>query len=851
MIRQGLQTTGARRPLAVAVAGIMGLGFGASYAAAQAVLEEVIVTAQKRAENVMDIPATVNAVTADQIEKFRVVSLDDIQSMTPGLLSTRNDARRQSVTLRGITADPDNNAAPPISFYWNEVPIRAPVAFMTFFDLERIEVLRGPQGTLQGRTDPAGALLIHTKRPDMEAFEGTLRQSFSDNNGSQTEFGVSLPIIEDKLSLRVAGLWDKNDGSEYKNIVTGQKEDHENSGWRLSLDWQPVEQARINLVFERADVEAEVPGPSQGDVGNVIGNINAAAAGASMAYNAMLARINDADASNDPTVAQAAQLVQWNIARRAVAPSWLAGLSLKGSDGKSILGSSSDLGMSSKNVLLRIEWEFENHTLTSVTGRRQWDQNNWMDIDYGHLNPLPTMQNTHTYNVDWSQEIRLNSNDNPFWNYTLGVFWEDFGATGKSENSTDLGGPFSIYGAMAGLRNGDLIQHLAIPNGRRPLAVFMHNRFELTERTNLQVGLRWQEIDTWARVTADLINNYHPAPEVGPITNPAFAFLNPNLTSAGVANIFTSRVRVGDYIPLDLTKKTERKVTGGIKVSHYLNDSDMVYLSLDRSFRPSGTTITPAQLAAKTLIFDGETSDSFEVGYKGLAFDGTLRYTAAAFYQKYSKYQPKATTVNVLVQQGLNRVPQLAQGGLIFNADAVIQGAEVEWTALIGEHFQLSGGVSYADARFDSGEKGPCNRPFTAAELADPAIEVATCDIGGEHVSSIPNWSANLNAEYTIPTSIGEFFVRPLLTYMGERKDRLAPLQKFDDYVLLNLYAGLRADDGRWDATLWVKNLTDEDTDNVFSIPAAHAIGGSSNFTRAGLVPPRLIGATLTWNFGY
>lgn len=188
---------------------------------------------------------------------------------------------------------------------------------------------------------------------------------------------------------------------------------------------------------------------------------------------------------------------------------------------------------------------------------------------------------------------------------------------------------------------------------------------------------------------------------------------------------------------------------------------------------------------------------------------------------------------------------------MIFNADAVIQGLEAEWSAVLGEHFQFGGGVSYAEATFDDGELGPCNRPFTAAELADPAVEVATCDIGGEDVSSIPNWSANINAEYTVPTSAGEFFVRPLLTYMGEREDRLTPLQKFDDYVMVNLYVGLRAADDRWDASLWVKNLTDEDTDNVFSIPAAHAIGGATNFTRALLVPPRLIGATLTWNFGH
>lgn len=817
--------------------------------AAQPKLEEIIVTAQKRAENVMDIPATVNAVTSDEIQKFRVVALDDIQAMTPGLLTMRNDARRQSVTVRGITADPDNNAAPPISFYWNDIPIRPPVAFATFFDLERIEVLRGPQGTLQGRTDPAGAIMIHTRRPDMQNMEGTLRQSFSDNDGLQTEFGVSLPLVDDKLSLRVAGLWDRNDGAEYKNIFNGQHEHHRTGAGRLSLEWNPVEQARVTLIYERSNVDETIPEPVRGNVGNVINNINTAATNASAAYDAMLARINDLDPSNDPTFAQAAAtLVQTNLARRAVAPTWLAGVSLAGHERKALTHGINKLDMRNENIMLGISWELENHVLTSLTGRKDWKQINWMDVGYGNLTPLPTVQNTRSGAVDWSQEIRLSSNDNPFWNYTIGTFWEDFG--GESNNYTDLGGPFSAYGAMSGLRTGDLVQRVKIPNGRDTLAFFMHNRFELTDRTNLQVGIRWQKVKNWQIVKGYLINNYVPPAEVGPITNLAFAALNPSLTSAGAANIFTSGVRTGDYIPKNLRSRIEREVTGGIKLSHYLNDNDMVYLSLDRSFRPAGATITPAPLSAASLVFDSETSDSLEVGYKALAFEGALRYSIAAFYQKYSNYQPKATTVNALVQQGLNRVSQLIQGGLIFNADAVIQGVETEWTAAVSEQFSLGGGISYTDARFDSGEKGPCNRPFTPAELANPAIEVATCDIGGEHVSSIPRWSANLHAEYTMPTSVGEFFVRPLLTYMGKREDRLTPLQKFDDYVMVNLYAGLRADDSRWEASLWVKNLTDVDEDNVFSIPAAHPIGGPSNFTRALLVPPRLIGATLTWNFG-
>ncbi|MBK6281104.1 MAG: TonB-dependent receptor [Gammaproteobacteria bacterium] len=243
------------------------------------------------------------------------------------------------------------------------------------------------------------------------------------------------------------------------------------------------------------------------------------------------------------------------------------------------------------------------------------------------------MQNTHSEAEDWSQEIRFASNDNAFWNYTAGMFWEDF--DGLTNNYTDLGGPFAMYGSMAGIRNGDMVQHLQIPNGRETLAFFLHNRFELSAATNLQLGIRWQEIDGEQIVRAAVIDNYAPPAESGPVTNPLLAgALNPRLTSAGVWNIFKGNIRTGDLIPNELQTTEEREWTGGVKLSHYLNDDDMVYASLDRSFRPSGATITPTALSADSLLFDSETSDSLELGYKAMAFDGNLRCSAAAYYQQ-------------------------------------------------------------------------------------------------------------------------------------------------------------------------------------------------------------------------
>jgi hypothetical protein len=109
-----------------------------------------------------------------------------------------------------------------------------------------------------------------------------------------------------------------------------------------------------------------------------------------------------------------------------VAPTWLAGVELDADERRSIQLGGNDLDMRSEFTVLRAAWDLENHTLTSISSLKDWRQNNWMDMNFAYLSSVPQMQNTHSEAEDWSQEIRFASNDNAFWNYTAGMFWEDF-----------------------------------------------------------------------------------------------------------------------------------------------------------------------------------------------------------------------------------------------------------------------------------------------------------------------------------------------------------------------------------------------------------------------------------------
>ncbi|MBK6281092.1 MAG: TonB-dependent receptor [Gammaproteobacteria bacterium] len=223
-----------------------------------------------------------------------------------------------------------------------------------------------------------------------------------------------------------------------------------------------------------------------------------------------------------------------------------------------------------------------------------------------------------------------------------------------------------------------------------------------------------------------------------------------------------------------------------------------------------------------------------------MAFDGNLRYSAAAYYQQYSDYLPRASNVNALVATGAGRVPQVVQG-MVFNADAAVVGVEVGWTALLGERFQFGGGLSYSRP-FDDDELGPCNRPFTPAEIADPTVEIATCDIGGEDVSSQPDWSATLNASTLPRPPANSSYDRCSATRREGEGTSWSP-PKLDDYRAPGepLCPASHSGSSAWERNRVAPEPLRRGHHGVFSNPYCDT-GRGTNFTRAVTVPPRCQG---------
>jgi len=214
-------------------------------------LEEIIVTARRRAESLQDVPQTVNAVTSEAIEKLNIQRFEEVQSVVPGLtLSGGNNGFTTVATMRGASYQAESGARPTVEFYLNDAPIESVFLFQTMYDLGQIEVLRGPQGTLRGRASPSGSITVTTHRADLHEFGGYADLTVTDQDRHDAQGAVNLPLIKDALALRLAGLFDENQFNDVKSINNPTDPfDHTQSG-RATLSWEANDALSGNLTYQ-------------------------------------------------------------------------------------------------------------------------------------------------------------------------------------------------------------------------------------------------------------------------------------------------------------------------------------------------------------------------------------------------------------------------------------------------------------------------------------------------------------------------------------------------------------------------------------------------------------------------
>jgi outer membrane receptor protein involved in Fe transport len=212
-------------------------------------LDAVIVVAQKREQQLLDVPITMSVINASFMEDNNITELDKLSEFVPGLLIRMQGVDRPSFVIRGLTSDEVSPAAQPrISVFYNNVPIsRANGAAVELFDMKQVDVLKGPQGTLFGRGAEIGAVNYISKKPTSD-FNGYLTAGIGNYNQKELSGAINIPVVKNKLFVRAAGIYDYQDGY-IKNTFGGSLNGKNTLAGRVSLSYLPTVKNKIELVL--------------------------------------------------------------------------------------------------------------------------------------------------------------------------------------------------------------------------------------------------------------------------------------------------------------------------------------------------------------------------------------------------------------------------------------------------------------------------------------------------------------------------------------------------------------------------------------------------------------------------
>ncbi len=404
--------------LAIAVSQFATLGSATAYSQ---MLEEVVVTARKKPESLMDAPVAVTVVSGDSMDREGITNLEQLATKVPGLQLGRA-AQTSSIYIRGIGSGVNKGFEQSAGMYVDGIyQVRSRQFTQSMVDLQRVEVLRGPQSLLFGKNTIAGAIKVESANPVLgEGLNGSVNFDVEPEYGTVRGTGVLSGDLTDNLAGRIAVRYQETDGYVENVLIDDDVAQKEDSMYRVSLVWEPTETVAITGKFSHTESDAD--GIEQ--VNNVA----------------------------DPSLLQGFgqnQLgltsVMGSIAAFAV-PGYGPDTGTK--DYESWTGNA-DFGTDtedaeSNQASLKVDWDIGNYTLTSLTGYTDFELNQDHDVDFQPGNAVHSVEFEEL--ETFSQEFRLASNYDGRFNFTAGLYYEEQDLTVENTPYIDgtLGGVFPI-----------------------------------------------------------------------------------------------------------------------------------------------------------------------------------------------------------------------------------------------------------------------------------------------------------------------------------------------------------------------------------------------------------------------
>lgn len=811
---------------------------------------DIVVTARRRDEALQDVPQTVYAVSADTIEKLRINNASDIAQIVPGLTiegsSSGSGGFGSSSGIRGVPTFLNSNASPVVQFYLNDAPTgRGPEATASLFDIGQIEVLKGPQGTLRGRSAPSGAITVTTRRPDLNDVGGFVNMSGTDRGNINLQAAVGVPIIGDVLAIRVAALVDHNEGSGVTSVSMPLDPYTKTEALRGTLRFEPNSDISATVMYQRMWRSSrsfnQVFGP-----GNTF-NGPAIAAGQRLG-------ITDAPSTNEGT------------------NDFLVG---------------------------QAEWRFSGQKLNYVGSYRDSKSDGLAPQDTANVLPgIEYFQVTETPARETSHELRLSSEERVagIFDYTVGVFYDKETSHPRVLRvASFLSGAFGPPGTVRvqePLDRYTLSNTIAIDPEAVEKSAFANVTAHIGEATELSAGGRFINFKRHDKFNLGLLGAFNAINNPTATAPPAFRRTCEQLAAASpqLAGAVTSPV-YANACDIPINARTLQNVDRhdkftpflyNVALSHKFSPDFMVYGNVGTAFRSAGPAIGitsvltcctqaggPDLGSIEDLVFHGEEkSTTYEVGFKSAFFDRRARLNVALFKQKFDNFffLTQSTRYLSVTNPALPATSTIGSSEFTADADAQVKGIDIEAGFLVTPEWNINLGFSWADAKLDDALI-PCNDGNfdgvvdsivpTVQDFITAGTMVARCR-SSEAISRTAKWNLTVQSEYSAPISQRtEGFVRGNFVYYPNNPNSSQGVV-IDKYSLLNMYVGIRDPENQWEVSLFANNLLNEQQTLSINPVAVDSAGGAaarfnrppSGYQSISYTPRREFGLQVRYAFG-
>ncbi|MDE0988115.1 MAG: TonB-dependent receptor [Pseudomonadales bacterium] len=756
-------------------------------------IEEIVVTSRKVEESSQAVPLAITAIS-EELASSTIRDLSDLNGFAPNVQIDSNGGRSGGavINIRGIspTRSDDNSFDAPIGVMIDGIYMGTTAGqILENFDLERVEILRGPQGTLFGKNTVGGVLNVIRSRPTGE-YGARMKATVGSDGQQELRAVVNLPLIDDKLAAKIFATSIGDDGY-YRNITTGDKsgeKDYQNIG--ATFLWTPNDRFEATLTVEtfQDDSLLNAYQTNYNVSPGVIAPPSASAAAAGESdYSGGFATCT----SYDPSTCRD---------------------TLK-TPGYSENDTTNNASLDTDAITLNMRYEINDHlTLVSVTGRREVDEYRIYDFD-GSAADYITIERWNEYE-QFSQELRIDGSWDTltltaglyYWKsefeqdwVTGGGFWASlFGAVAYTpflwslcQGSNGLDGAFAPIACDQGISSvtpgANVTQILYEQQDTDSVAAFAQVEWQFAEDWTLTAGLRW------TREEKDFIAG-----------------------QSYLSNEERQRLRnFPGYSDLD-NEWTETSPKLGL--TYQLTDDSIVYGSYSEGFHSGGFFGVNQNLRDfERDQYDPEFAENWEIGYKSMHMDNRLRLNLTAFYNDFTDKQESFVALDPDTKTVASKFD---------NAGSVIyKGFEMEAEYLVNENLKVFLNYGYLDAEYDEFETD-----INATDGVD-LIEDAT------HLTprNAPESTLGIGGTFSYPVGNGDLEIYAKFARVGDIETSLtnAPLGRIDERDDVSASIGYYTE--QWSVVAFGRNLADDEFEAFTPIATLFAVGSINRGRTFGL----------------